>query len=171
MGIWHDTVELWLDTKEYNMVQYIVGIPPDQSKSNMEENNLFIKSCILENKSDSLWYWDLYHTHLKKKTYLKYEQMKQVKLRQVCWIIHSVKCVFWYKLVILKYHSSCFNELTFKRHIFSLIKLLTIFFAVFMSLLMILNSIKYKSKYPNIICWIMSCIMQDLWNIKWHNDT
>ncbi len=53
----------------------------------------------------------------------------------VCWRIYSVKCMFWHKLVISKCHPFCLNGLTFKGNIFSLTKLLTIFCAVFMSLL------------------------------------
>ncbi len=35
---------------------------------------------------------------------------------------------FWHKQFILNYHTSCFNGLTIKRNMFSLIKLFTIFF-------------------------------------------
>ncbi len=40
---------------------------------------------------------------------------------------------------------------------------LFIFCAVFISYLMVINSKKYKSKYPNTIWWIMPCIMSELW--------
>ncbi len=50
--------------------------------------------------------------------------------------------VFLYKFVFPKCHPSCLNELKFKENIFSLIKLLTISWAVFMSLLIVLNNKK-----------------------------
>ncbi len=50
-----------------------------------------------------------------------------------------MKCVFWHKLVVPKFHTSCLNELTFKGNISSFTKLLTIFCADFMSLLMVIN--------------------------------
>ncbi len=37
------------------------------------------------------------------------------------------------------------------------------FCAVFISYLMVINSKKYKSKYPNTIWWILPCIMSELW--------
>ncbi len=49
-------------------------------------------------------------------------------------------CVFWHKLVILKYHLYCFNKLTFKVKNVLLHTFLIIFWAVFMSLLMVLSS-------------------------------
>ncbi len=42
--------------------------------------------------------------------------------------------------------------MTFKRNIFSFIKLFTISCAVFMSLLVVVNSKKYKPKYLNTLC-------------------
>ncbi len=45
-----------------------------------------------------------------------------------------------------------FNELTFKRNIFSFIKLLIIFSAVFMSHLMVINSKTYKLEFSNTNC-------------------
>ncbi len=39
------------------------------------------------------------------------------------------------------------------------------FCAVFISYLMVINSKKHKSKYPNTIWWIMPCIISELWKI------
>ncbi len=50
-----------------------------------------------------------------------------------------------------KYHTSGLNKLIFKGNIFSFIKLLTLFCAVFMSCLMVILTKKYQSKYSNII--------------------
>ncbi len=69
------------------------------------------------------------------------------------WRIWYVKCVFWNKLVILKYHPFGLNGLIFKGNIFLFIKLLTIFWAFFMTLLKVINSAKYNSKYQYIIWW------------------
>ncbi len=55
------------------------------------------------------------------------------------------------------------NELTFNGNLFSFIELLTIFCAVFISYLMVMNDKKYKSKYQNTIWWILPCIMSELW--------
>ncbi len=107
-------------------------------KSNMEDHNPFLKSSILNMKSERLWYSDLYQT------YVKYKQGQQVIFKQVCLSICFVKYVFWLELVIPKYHSSCLNGLIF---IFSLIESSMILGAVFMSILMVLNSKIYKSKY------------------------
>ncbi len=46
---------------------------------------------------------------------------------------------------------------------FLLLNFLTIFWTVFRSYLMVINSKNYKSKYPNTIWWIMPCIMSELW--------
>ncbi len=54
----------------------------------------------------------------------------------------------------------CLNELTY---IVSFIKLITMFSAVIMSLLMIIYSKKYKSKYPITVWWKIPCIMGELW--------
>ncbi len=58
-------------------------------------------------KSDNLLYWSISHAHL------TYEQMQQVKLKQVFNTYIEGFCmwnVFWYKLVIFKYRPSCLNE-------------------------------------------------------------
>ncbi len=60
-----------------------------------------------------------------------------------------------------KYRVCYLNELTFNGNLFSFIELLTIFCAVFLLYLMVINSNKYKSKYTNTIWWIMPCIMSD----------
>ncbi len=101
-------------------------------------------------QSDSMWYRDLYHTHL------KYEVVQQVILKQIGWRIYSVKCVFWHKLVTPKYHHLFLMIWT--GNICSFIKLLTIFSAVIMPLFKLFNSMKYKSKYPNTIWWIIPYI-------------
>ncbi len=49
---------------------------------------------------------------------------------------------------------------------FPLLNYLTIFYAVFISYLIVINSKKYKSKYPNTIWWIMPCILSELWRKK-----
>ncbi len=51
-------------------------------------------------------------------------------------------------MVIPIYHPSCLNELTFKGTRFSFLKLLTIFYEDFTSLLMVINS-KKKNKNKN----------------------
>ncbi len=104
-----------------------------------------------------LLYWDISHTHL------SYKQVEQVQLKQVYWRILYVKCTFSHKWVIPKYCLYYLNELTFYGNLFSFIELLTIFWTVFISYLMVINSDKYKSNYPNTIWWIMSCIMGELW--------
>ncbi len=73
-----------------------------------------------------------------------------------------MKCVFSHKWVIPKYHLCYLNDLTFNGNLFCFIELLTIFCAVFMSYLMVINNKKYKSKYPNTIWRIMPCIMSEL---------
>ncbi len=75
-------------------------------------------------------------------------------------------CAFSHKWVIPKYCLCYLNELTFNGYLFSFIEFLTFFCAVFISYLMVINSKKYKSKYPNIIWWIMPCIMNKLWKSK-----
>ncbi len=66
---------------------------------------------------------------------------------------------FWHKWVISKYHPSWLIKLVFKGNIFSFIKLLTIFSAVFRLLLMVVNSKIYNSNYPNTIWWMIRCIL------------
>ncbi len=73
-----------------------------------------------------------------------------------------MKCAFSHKWVIPKYCLCYLNEMTFNGHLFSFIELLTIFHAVFISYLMVINSKKYISKYPNTIWSIMPCIMSEL---------
>ncbi len=66
-------------------------------------------------------------------------------------MILYVKCVFSHKWVIPKYRLCYLNKLTvnmFNGNLFSFIELLTIFCAVFISYLMVINSKKYTSKYP-----------------------
>ncbi len=106
--------------------------------------------------SHSLLYWYISHTHL------SYEQVSQVQLKQVYWRILYVKWAFSHKWIIPKYCLYYLNELTFNGNLFSFIELLTIFCAVFISYLMVINSKKYQSKYPNTIWWIMLCIMTEL---------
>ncbi len=48
-----------------------------------------------------------------------------------------MKCVYGHEMVILKYHPSFYNQLTLKGNIFSLLEFITIFWVVFMSLLMV----------------------------------
>ncbi len=60
------------------------------------------------------------------------------------------KYTFSHKWVIPKYHLCYLNELTFNGNLFSFIELLTTFCVVFIYL-MVINSKKYKSKYPNTI--------------------
>ncbi len=62
-----------------------------------------------------------------------------------------VKCAFSHKWVIPKYYLCYLNELTFNGYLFSFIEFLTNFCAVFISYLMVINSKKYKSRYPNTI--------------------
>ncbi len=63
-----------------------------------------------------------------------------------------MKCAFSHKWVILKYCLCYLNEVTFNGNLISFIDFLTIFCAVFISYLMVINSKKiYISKYPNII--------------------
>ncbi len=62
-----------------------------------------------------------------------------------------MKCAFSHKWVIPKYHLCYLNELTLNGYVFYLIELLTMFCADFISYLMVINSKKYKSKYPNTI--------------------
>ncbi len=83
--------------------------------------------------------------------------------KQVYWRILYMKCAFSYKWIIPKYCLCYLNELTFNGKQFSFIECLTIFCVVFVSYLMVINSKKYKSKYPKIIWWIMPCIMSKLW--------
>ncbi len=61
-----------------------------------------------------------------------------------------MKCVFWHKLVIFKYHQSCLNEPTCMRNIFLLLNY-GLFSVQFSCLLMVINGKKYKSKYSNTI--------------------
>ncbi len=63
-------------------------------------------------------------------------------------------CV-WHTLFIPKHHLSYLDKLTFKGHIFLFIKLLTIFCAVYIPFVMVINSKNHKSKYPNTIWWII----------------
>ncbi len=62
-----------------------------------------------------------------------------------------MKCAFSHKWVFPKYCLCYPNELTFNGNLFSFIDLLTIVCAVFISYLMVINSKKYKTKYPNTI--------------------
>ncbi len=62
-----------------------------------------------------------------------------------------MKCAFSHEWVIPKYCLCYLNELTLNGNLFSFIECLTIFCAVFISYLMVINSNKYKSKYPNTI--------------------
>ncbi len=71
-------------------------------------------------------------------------QMKPVYRR-----ILYVKSAFSHKYVIPKYRLCYLNELTFNGNLLFFIELLTIFCAVFISYLMVINSKEYKSKYPN----------------------
>ncbi len=71
-----------------------------------------------------------------------------------------VKCAFSHKWVIPKYHLCYLNELIFNGNLFSFFELLTIFYAVFILYLMVINSKTYKSKYPNTIWWTMPCYIQ-----------
>ncbi len=73
------------------------------------------------------------------------------------WNVH-----FLHKWILPKYCLCYRNELTFNGNLFSFIELLTIFCSVFISYLIVINSKKYKSKYPNTIWWIMPCIMSEL---------
>ncbi len=57
-----------------------------------------------------------------------------------------MKCASSHKFVIPKYHLCYLNELTFNGNLFSFIELLTIFCAVFISYLMVINSKKIKIK-------------------------
>ncbi len=69
---------------------------------------------------------------------------------------------FWHKLGIIKYDLSCLNDMIL---IFSLIKLLIIFWAVFMSLVMWFSNTQYKLRYLYTI-WsirVMAGIMNELW--------
>ncbi len=52
-----------------------------------------------------------------------------------------------------KYWLCYLNELTFNGNLFPFIELLTISCAVFISYLMVINSKRSKSKYPNTIWW------------------
>ncbi len=136
----------------------MVGIPADQNSLKWRStDNIWNLAYWI---SDILLYWDISHTHL------SYEQVQQVQLKQVYWRIFYVKCVFSHKWVIPNYRLCYLNELTFNGNLFSFIVLLTIFCAVFISYLMVINSKKYKSKYPNTIWWIMPCIMSELWKRK-----
>ncbi len=54
-----------------------------------------------------------------------------------------MKCAFSHKWVIPKYCLCYLNELTFNGNLFSFIEFLTIFSAVFISYLMVINSKKY----------------------------
>ncbi len=69
-----------------------------------------------------------------------------------------MKCLFWNKLVIPKYHQSCLNLLTFNWNIFSLINIMTIFCAVFMSLLMAVKLRKSLKIYITVsklhVLWV-----------------
>ncbi len=51
-----------------------------------------------------------------------------------------MKCAFSHKWVIPKYHLCYVNELNFNGNLFSFIELLTIFCAVFISYLIVINS-------------------------------
>ncbi len=62
-------------------------------------------------------------------------------------------------MVIPIYYTSYLNELSFKGNIFPFNKLLTISSAVFMSLLMDINSEKYKSKYTKLF---IICVLYEL---------
>ncbi len=70
-----------------------------------------------------------------------------------------MKCVFSHKSIIPKYRLCYLNELTFNGNLFSFIELLTIICAVFISYLMVINSKKYKPKYPNTIWRIMPYVL------------
>lgn len=130
------------------------GTCQKQSNMGVSQPCNFWKCCI----SDSLLYWDIYGTHL------TYEQVWHVKLKPVCSRMYYVKSVFWYKLVILKYHTFCLHALTIQENIFSLTKLITTFWVDFRSFLMILISKKkYNSKYPYSIWWIVPCVLSELW--------
>ncbi len=63
-----------------------------------------------------------------------------------------MKCAFSHKWVIPKYRLCYLNELTFNGDLFSFIELLVTICVVFISYLMVINSNKYKSKYP-ITIW------------------
>ncbi len=118
---------------QYNSTSIHFGIFIGDAILKYREHNTIIETEIDLTywKSDSLWYWDLYQTHL------KYKQAQQVKLKQVFWSIYSVKCVFQNKLVIPNItHNWSLGEIYFHWFIF--------FLSIFMSLLMALNSKKYK---------------------------
>ncbi len=86
-----------------------------------------------------------------------------LKLKQVYWKSLYLKCAFLYKFAILKYHPPCLNDMTFMRTKFPFIQLLTNFGAVFIWFLLV---IKYISKYPKFIWWIMSFIVSQLLKIN-----
>ncbi len=133
----------------------MVGIPADQNSPKWRSTgNIWNLAYWI---SDSLFI-EIYFIHI-------YHMSKCNWNRYIegfgMWNVH-----FHINGLYTKYHLCYLNELTFNSNLFSLIELLTIFCAVFISYLMVINSKKYKSKYPNTIWWIMSCIMSELWKIK-----
>ncbi len=153
--------------KASNCYSSMVGIPADQNSPKWRsKGNIWNLAYWI---SDSLLYWDIYLIHI-------YHMSKCSKCnwnRYNGWRILYVKCTFSHKWVIPKYClcylKSYLNELTFNGNLFSFIELswlLTIFCAVFISYLMVINSKKYKSKYPTTIWLIMPCIMSELWKNK-----
>ncbi len=137
---------------------HMVGIPADQNSPKWVPQAI---SNILHIEYPIVCCIETYLIHI-------YHMSKCSKCnwKQVYWRILYVKCALSHKWVIPKYCICYLNELTFNDNLLSFIELLTIFCAVFISYLMVINSKIYKSKYPNTIWWIMPCIMSELWKNK-----
>ncbi len=121
----------------------MVGIPADQNSPKWRSTgNIWNLAYWI---SDSLLYWETYLIHI-------YHMSKCSK----CNWNRYINKGFWMWNVHFRINGLSPNiayELTFNGNLFSFIKLLTIFCADFILYLMVINSKKYKSKYPNTIWW------------------
>ncbi len=82
--------------------------------------------------------------------------------------ITNLLLISWhFRKNIPKYYQYYLNRLTFKENMFS------VFCADFLTLSMVINSTKYKSKYPNTnaMCyeWILKKKPTNNSNLKWHH--
>ncbi len=131
---------------------FTVGIPRDQNSPKCRcSANI---STFAYWKSDRLLYWDKSHTHL------IYEQGTMSNWN-IYWKILYVKCVFWHKLIIPKYHTSILNELTFKGNIFPFRNLFTIFCTVFCRRLqpatILTGLIAALTRFPGLLLYAYPC--------------
>ncbi len=98
---------LFLAPAKVYLWHHIVGIPPDTNNSNMEDYNTFLKACILKIR----WFVALRLISYPFIIWASVASQIETDLHVEDFILWNM---FWLKLFILKYHLSCFKELTFK---------------------------------------------------------